>query len=407
MVLNSLLIFRRTCSDYDQLVRAGLDRVVVDDELLLHRASSLFAWSGEVEEVSREYFRLVPLPDLAVIIRARPEVIASRSRQRAVIPNIYLDVDDDTIRSTIESALRMTEIAAEELERRGAQVHVLDGNRSLDANADELRAIIDRACSARPQKDLYSRLVDVSGSFRRREGRHQLRTQGVAYCAFSVPGYEVEPHKAQRDASKRLARFGATREKISGRSLLDLGSNAGAMLLQASNYGPSRGLGIEYDVDKVDTANDIVAFANVENIEFRSGDIDHLNESVVGVHDIVFALAIEGHVKDPERLYKLLGAVTRETLYFEGNSNCDLDLVQDRLSRAGFSEFHHLGFCDDDADPRNNRRPMLVAHKSSSVESRPSDPHELTLEPGKAHADRPFRRLFRGVVKHGQASRDA
>lgn len=51
------------------------------------------------------------------------------------------------------------------------------------------------------------------------------------------------------------------------------------------------------------------------------------------------------------------------TLYFEGNGNCDVKAATAKLVEAGFVDVEELGFCDDDRDPRNNKRPMLVARK--------------------------------------------
>jgi SAM-dependent methyltransferase len=185
----------------------------------------------------------------------------------------------------------------------------------------------------------------------------------VMYCAFSTPNFTVAPKEAQRDAGKRVAHFGLTAENVRGKSVLDLGSNAGAMLFQLSNFAPRAGLGIEYDRDKVDLANEIAAHAAIPDVRFEQGDLDKLTVADIGVHDIVLALAIEGHVNNPERLYRLLGEVTGELLCFEGNSNCDMAAARKHLKAAGFTRMVDLGFCDDDRDPRNNRRPQLLARK--------------------------------------------
>ncbi len=206
-------------------------------------------------------------------------------------------------------------------------------------------------------------LLGLSGVGKSKAGRHELRTRDVVYCAFSTPGFTIEPAEAQRDAGRRVAHFGLTADNVAGRTVLDLGSNTGAMLFQLSNFGPRSGLGIESDQDKVDLATEIAAHAGLASLRFEQGDIDQLDPDEVGVHDIVLALAIEAHVNQPDRLYQLLGRVTGDLLCFEGNSNCDMDHVRQRLAAAGFGEFVDLGFCDDDRDPRNNRRPQLLARR--------------------------------------------
>lgn len=201
-----------------------------------------------------------------------------------------------------------------------------------------------------------------SASFRKKATRHRLRTRDAIYCAFSTPRFSVAREEAQRDAGRRLQRFGIVPDQVRGRRVLDLGCNNGAMLFQLSNHEPACGLGIEYDPEKVQLARRIAEFAAIEHLEFRVGDLDQMQAADVGgPFDIVLCLAIEAHVKDPAHLYELLAAITRGRLYFEANSSTRPDDVRAKLQQVGFSEIVHLGVCDDDVVPRNNRRPLLSA----------------------------------------------
>jgi SAM-dependent methyltransferase len=212
--------------------------------------------------------------------------------------------------------------------------------------------------------DLKDRLLDASRSFRKKEGRHELRTADVFYCSFRTPNFSVSRGESQRDAATRLARFGLTPGDLAGKRVLDLGANVGAMLFELSNHGPAFGLGIEYDAEKVALAQEIAALSGLTSLSFVQGDIDRLDAGDLGAFDIVLALAIEAHVLDADRLYRLLGEVTLDMLCFEGNGGCDVDLVRSKLGEAGFPSVEYLGFCDDDIVPRNNRRPVLVARKT-------------------------------------------
>jgi 2-polyprenyl-3-methyl-5-hydroxy-6-metoxy-1,4-benzoquinol methylase len=216
------------------------------------------------------------------------------------------------------------------------------------------------------EAEIRDRLLATSGSFRKKEGRHELRTRDVIYCAFSTPNFTVTKEEAQRDAPRRLKKFGLTARKARGKTALDLGANAGAMLFEANNLGIASGLGIEFDQEKMTLATEIAALSNLDNLRFEQGDIDELDAEKLGTFDIVFALAIEAHVNDPDRLYRLLGQVASDTLYFEGNGNCDMDEVAAQLKAAGFVKFKSLGFCDDDRKRSNNNRPMLVARKKKN-----------------------------------------
>jgi len=228
---------------------------------------------------------------------------------------------------------------------------------------DFITEVMERYSLNEYRDNLKARLLAASGSFRKENGRHELRTSGVYYCAFQIPGFELERTRSQRDAALRISRFGLTKAKVRGATVLDLGANVGAMLLQLSDFSPSSGLGIEFDREKVALAQEIAAYAALPHIRFEQGDIDRLNPDLIGTFDIVLALAIEAHVLDPDRLYWLLGTVTRRILCFEGNAGCDVGSVRAKLLEQGFTSVQYLGFCDDDILPENNRRPLLIAYK--------------------------------------------
>src|SRR5688572_21366554 len=199
------------------------------------------------------------------------------------------------------------------------------------------------------EKRLKDDLRAASASFRKKTDRHWLSTKGVIYCAFSTPGFTVYREEAQRDAARRLEQFGIGSGEIEGKRVLDLGCNNGTILFQLSNYRPASGLGIEYDPEKVRLAERIAAYAGISGLEFRVGDIDRLEAEDIGPpFDVVMCLAVEAHVRDPKRLYRLLAKLTRGDLYFEANASTRPDAVRAELSAVGFAEIRHLGTCDDD-----------------------------------------------------------
>ncbi len=360
--VTALASLGRACDRLAAIERLHLTRPVVHGELLLHWATRVLPHLPDADARTRELIDRIERPDAAVVITADPEEIVRRVQAQDRVPDAYRTVDPDRLPGLVTAAHRVAEVAATALAARGLPVLRLDTTADPDA-AEQLRTFLETPVPAPPQEDLRDRLIDASSSFRKKDGRHELRTKHVLYCAFSTPRFTIRPEEAGRDATKRVAALGLTREQVVGRSVLDLGSNTGAMLFELSNFDPASGYGIEYDAEKVDLANEIAELAQIPNVRFEQGDIDLLEADQVGVHDIVLALAIEAHLRRPKRLYHLLGQVTGDLLCFEGNSGCDLDAVRRRLTAAGFGDFTDLGFCQDDRDPRNNRRPQLLARK--------------------------------------------
>jgi len=156
-----------------------------------------------------------------------------------------------------------------------------------------------------------------------------------------------------------------TPEFVKGKSVLDLGSNVGAMSYSLHSLGAKSILGIEFDEEKVDLANRIAAYNGLNSVAFCQGDIDNLDTSgFEDGYDIVLCLAIESHVKHPQRLYSLLERYANNVVCFEGNSLTDRKAVESQLTNHGFTSVEYLGFCVDDCVPKHNNRPVFLARKA-------------------------------------------
>ena len=352
----------------DLTSRAG--KVVIHDELLLHRGFSFLHFAENFKEAARIYYEKVPAPDVAVIFRAPVEVILERVRRRGGKRNWHKGLDSEGEKQAVQRCLAISDVAAQTLAGRGVDVRIIDTSGTLAESANQLEEIIrefvkDEKTGGESEapRQLKERIIGSCRSFRKKDGRHYPVTQDVAYCAFSTPNFTIHRHESQRDSAIRFAQFGLNKSTLRGKRVLDLGSNVGAMLFQASNYGITEGLGIEYDGDKVAIAREIAQLSQLDKLTFRQGDIDALDSAELGQFDVTFALAIEAHVKNPDHLYELLAEVTGETLYFEGNGTCNVQEAVESLRKAGFSTVKYLGVCSDDVVRNNNCRPLLRASK--------------------------------------------
>lgn len=362
--LNALKIFSSSCYKYDktkQLDEYGY--IIIDDELLLHRAFSFLTYSSDFDNDAKKFFELVPLPDVVCMCTCTTNLIKERLLMKPKLPNCYRGIDKTQIEKLIDKSLRVCEIGEKILIERGAKLINLDLSLGIEEIISKFTECVNKQIDEY-KHILHYQILKTSGSFHKKESRHTLKNQGVFYCSFSTPNFSVSKEESERDSQKRFERFGINRKNIKDKTILDLGSNCGAMLFQASNYSIKNGFGIEYDADKVILSNKIAVLSKLDNIQFVQGDIDKLNDSNIGIFDVVFALAIEAHVNNREHLLQLLSKITKETLYFEGNSKCDIKYISEKLMKYGFDEIKQLGFCDDDINPKNNKRPMLVARKN-------------------------------------------
>ena len=210
---------------------------------------------------------------------------------------------------------------------------------------------------------LLEELREASITFQKRAGRHVTKSQRI-YSSFTVSYFSVKKSIAQRDCELRLKSFKVDKEDIQDKTILDLGSNIGGMIFETQKFKPQRSLGIEYDESKVHVANRVAAFSNLKDVHFQQGDIDFLTlKAIKGKYDVTFCLAIEAHVKKPDRLYDFLAEATNELLLFEGNATTDINEVRRKLKDAGFKKVEYLGVCDDDYLKENNCRPIFKAWK--------------------------------------------
>ncbi|SDC34022.1 class I SAM-dependent methyltransferase [Shouchella lonarensis] len=219
-------------------------------------------------------------------------------------------------------------------------------------------ATLDEATEALKTK-IISELTSASTSFRKKQGR-LVPKKTMPYATFSLPTIEVKT--AHRNSTRRLQQFEMNESDLRNKTLLDLGSHCGSMIFESQKLKPKMCLGIEYDEDKVHVAKKIAAFAGLNHVQFKQGDLEKLSlKDLNHSFDVVYCLSIDAHVQNKEHLYRLLESVTKELLLFEMNTLTPPKETIKDFQRLGFNTVSFLGYCDDERG--NTTRALFKAWK--------------------------------------------
>jgi hypothetical protein len=188
-------------------------------------------------------------------------------------------------------------------------------------------------------------------------------SKGQIYGSIDVPGFKQE---GRRDPKARLDQF---RVNLAGKTVLDLGCNAGAMSFEAFNRGASKVMGLELLAPRIDTARSIANFAGIDDrVSFYQHNFDRAYAIPNAPFDVVFAFAIDHQTSCRLSLYRLLCEVTSEVLLLESSLQKEHhnDIMND-LAHAGFKTVEYVG--DSTASDRKKRCRMCYrAYKHKKVD---------------------------------------
>lgn len=115
--------------------------------------------------------------------------------------------------------------------------------------------------------------------------------------------------------SRWLEIANAVPENLEGKSVLDIGCNAGYIALKAKSFGAKRVVGIDLKQGYIDQAKFCAEVKNVD-IEYRLLDIGKLSQ-LKEQFDLVFCVGILYHCKDLLGAVKSVADVTKEQLILE------------------------------------------------------------------------------------------
>ena len=141
--------------------------------------------------------------------------------------------------------------------------------------------------------------IDVEADpvhFRGLEGRHYQRYQHFFPSVLSQAG-----------------------GSLSGKTVLDIGCNAGFWCIQARRAGAERVLGVDVSEKNVEQASFIRDMVGLDGIEYRTVNANDVSAAALGEHDVVLFLGLLYHLDKPIEALERLYEVTREFAVIDTN----------------------------------------------------------------------------------------
>ncbi len=193
-------------------------------------------------------------------------------------------------------------------------------------------------------EDIRASITELSGSGKK--VMPNARKHGI-YCSFTLPG--IDDMLAVRDTKQRFADSEIPTD-LRGVSVIDVGSNVGAIALEFARRG-AKVTGVEYRDDRVALCNVMAKHWNLD-AEFHQADF---NASPSGdqsswlqkKYDIVWCASVDEYINDLEAFYSMLHDLCGLQLYLESNLQgaglSDAENMLAILERAGFVEPEYLG----------------------------------------------------------------
>jgi SAM-dependent methyltransferase len=178
------------------------------------------------------------------------------------------------------------------------------------------------------------------------------------YHSYNIDDINIVGQRTPKNRIFDMSKFIDFKNK----KVLDLGCNVGAMLHHLENI--ERGIGLDYDGQCVETANNISKILGKNNLLFKKHDFDidtfdELSEKIEFNPDIIFILSLGSWVKKWRELYEFC------TKY---NSIIVLEINNEIEGKEQIEFFKHLNYTVeliidnslDDTTNNNNRRTYKI-----------------------------------------------
>lgn len=192
---------------------------------------------------------------------------------------------------------------------------------------------------------IYKEMVEISGPYTK-----HTNNNGLLYASFHFDKFNKL--KAQRNTLTRFSEFGI-KDDLSGYKVFDFGSNTGGLSFEFIRRKADFVYGFEYCQERVNICKELANYLGVEkSCRFASIDLDKINNNefkkMYGECDISICCALDLHVKEKMKLYKLIAETTKETCYFESNDTSYKNKIIEIFKNLGFENITHLGVSKTD-----------------------------------------------------------
>ncbi|MBO6827013.1 MAG: hypothetical protein JJ879_12480 [Sneathiella sp.] len=149
--------------------------------------------------------------------------------------------------------------------------------------------------------------------------------------------------KGTREAEERLNFFP---QQLEGKTVLDIGSSHGGMLFSVADK-IKHGVGIDFDILAVNTANKIRSVTQQHNLDFFAFDLEKEDLNLIldlipeEKVDVTFLLAVCAWIKNSDQVIQFISKIST-TLFFETNGDEEVQQQQIECLRRHYQKVDSL-----------------------------------------------------------------
>jgi len=201
-------------------------------------------------------------------------------------------------------------------------------------------------------KVIFKKMVSCSGPhINIKNSTNRDRDGKDLYATFHHEKFSIPHRNALRNTLVRLSEFQVA-DSLEGVSVIEFGSNIGAISIELATRGCDSVIGFEYVPERVAVSNELAQYLGLSNCVFRQADLNSFSaEEFLDRYkpaDIVVCCAVDAYIHEPDKLYYLLSVSCKSVCLFESNAKIGIDMLTEKLSAVGFDIVKNIGVSRSD-----------------------------------------------------------